>query len=318
MGLSKKIDFATIEEIPLKQYFETEDRHFTPWLQENIDKLANVIGIDIDNAETEVQIGNYRLDILAYESGTNRRIAVENQYGKTDHSHLGQLITYMAGINAGVVVWLAENFNSEHISAINHLNQISDEDVGFFCIKPRLIKIGDSKPAIEFVIIAKPDEWEKQVKSETKVSDRGIAYKEFWKLVIDKYQQQVPDFNPRKIQPRYAYDIPAGKTGINYNWRFTSKGFFEIGLWIGTRSKQRNHEIAEEIISNKDSLEKQLGTSLLFWNNENNKATSVNLRYNQKIDILTISENEKQELINWIVKWMHKFKESIDPIIQKM
>jgi len=211
MGLAEKIEFEFIEEIPLNKYFKTEDRHFTPWLQENIDKLGNVIGIDIVNAETEVPIGNYRLDILAYESGTDRTIAIENQYGKTDHSHLGQLITYMAGINAEVVVWLAENFNSEHISAINHLNQISDEDIAFFCIKPRIIKIGESKPAIEFVTIAKPDEWEKQVKSETKVSDRGIAYKEFWKLVVNKYQQQVTGFTPRKISPRYVYDIPAVK-----------------------------------------------------------------------------------------------------------
>lgn len=318
MELDEKIDFESIEEIPLNEYFETEDRHFTPWLQENIEKLGNVIGIDIGNAETEVPIGNYRLDILAYESGTDRIIAIENQYGKTDHSHLGQLITYMAGINAEVIVWLAENFNSEHISAINHLNQISDEDIAFFCIKPRLIKIGESKPAIEFVIIAKPDEWEKQVKSETKISDRGMAYKEFWKLVVDQYQQHATDFNPRKILPRYVYDIPVGKTGVNYTWRFTNKGFFELGLWIGTRNKQRNHEIIEEMISNKDNLEKHLGKSLLFLNNESHKATTVNIRYEKETDILTMSEVEKQDLINWIVEWMKKFREELDPIIKTM
>ena len=165
--MSKEINLGDIEELPLNQLFKLEDRDFTPWLQKNIEVLGNVIGMDIGDAETEVSIGNYRLDILAYESGTERKIAVENQYGTTNHTHLGQLITYMAGINAEVVVWIAENFNTEHITAINHLNQISVENVAFFCIKPRLIKIGDSTPAIEFLVVAKPDEWEKQVRRES-------------------------------------------------------------------------------------------------------------------------------------------------------
>ena len=204
--LVQEINFSEITELPLNQFFQTEDQHFTPWLQENIDMLGNAIGIEIEEAETEVSVGNYRLDILALEAGTNRKIAIENQYGTTNHTHLGQLITYMAGLNAEVVVWIAENFNTEHITAINHLNQISNEDIAFFCIKPRLIKIGDSEPAIEFVTVAKPDEWEKEVKGEKNISDRGLAYKEFWTKLKEEYQQKVPSFN-RKIPSRSYYGI---------------------------------------------------------------------------------------------------------------
>lgn len=100
--MENKINFDEIIELPLSHFFQTEDQHFTPWLQENIDKLGSAIGVDIADAETEVSIGNYRLDILAYESGTNRKIAIENQYGTTNHTHLGQLITYMAGLIADI------------------------------------------------------------------------------------------------------------------------------------------------------------------------------------------------------------------------
>ncbi len=317
MKLENEINFDNITELPLNKFFKTEDRDFTPWLQDNIDMLGSTIGIDIAEAETEVSIGNYRLDILASESGTNRKIAIENQYGTTNHTHLGQLITYMAGVNAEVVVWIAENFNEEHITAINHLNQISDEDIAFFCIKPRIIKIGDSKPAIEFVTVAKPDEWEKEVKGDITISDRGLAYKEFWTKLIEKYKQKVTTFKPRKIPNRYIYDVPAGKTGINYYWSFTNKGCFEIGLWIGTRNKSKNHEIINKIISQKEIIENKLGSPLVFINDENKKATQVHDRYDKPVDILTTSEEEKDELINWIIEWMPKFQKTLQPIINK-
>lgn len=158
--------------------FPGEGTDFTPWLTENIELLGNAIGIDLIDAEREVRIGDFSLDIMASESGTERIVAIENQFEKTDHRHLGQLITYMAGIDAKVVVWIAEEFRNEHITSINHLNQISDKEIAFFCIRPRIIKIGESKPSLEFIIIAKPDKWEKIVKDD-RVTRSIIGENEF-------------------------------------------------------------------------------------------------------------------------------------------
>ncbi|HHV75513.1 MAG TPA: hypothetical protein GXX41_12945 [Thermoanaerobacterium sp.] len=158
-----KKTFSPIIEIPLRRFFKRENKDFTPWLQENIELLGDAIGIEVTGAETEVPIGNYKLDILAIEPGTERKIAIENQFGTTNHTHLGQLITYMAGVKADVVVWIAEDFKDEHITAINTLNKISDENFAFFCIKPRIIKIENSNPALEFIVLAKPDKWEKSI-----------------------------------------------------------------------------------------------------------------------------------------------------------
>lgn len=157
--MTKKIEFLAITEIPLREYFPGEETDFTPWLAENIDLLGDAIGIDLIDAETEVRVGDYRLDIMATDASSDRNIAIENQFESTDHKHLGQLLTYMAGTEAKVVIWIAEEFRFEHLSAINHLNEISDDEIAFFCVKPRLIKIGDSDPSFEFIVLAKPDKW---------------------------------------------------------------------------------------------------------------------------------------------------------------
>ena len=47
--------------------------------------------------ETESSVGNFSADILAKDLDNNRTIIIENQLEPTDHTHLGQIITYLAG-----------------------------------------------------------------------------------------------------------------------------------------------------------------------------------------------------------------------------
>jgi hypothetical protein len=316
--LTKEIELANIEELPLNELFKFEDQDFTPWLQKNIEVVGNAIGMDIADAETEVQIGNYRLDILAYESGTDRKIAIENQYGTTNHTHLGQLITYMAGINAEVVVWIAEHFNNEHITAINHLNQISNENVAFFCIKPRLIKIGDSNPAIEFLVVAKPDEWEKQIKSETQISPRQAEYEKFWTKLIYRFKEIYPNLKPSKWSINRSYLLMCyGGTGLEYTLKF-SHGSFIINLYIKGNVKMDAHEIIDRLIAKKDYIENDLGVEVEFDKKEGVGATRVNLYCEDGGDILSISKEKKDFLIDWSIKWLPKFKNTLQKVIQEI
>ena len=314
----EKIKFADINELSLNEFFINEAQDFTPWLQENIELLGNTIGIDIEDADTEVPIGNYRLDILATESGSDRKIAIENQYGTTNHKHLGQIITYMAGINAEIVVWIAENFNTEHIAAINHLNQISNENIAFFCIKPRLIKIGNSEPAIEFVIITKPDEWEKQLKSETKLSDKGMKYKMFWTALIEKYKQEHPEYKYGRAYPTRSYIIMSyGGSGTEYAVRLR-KGSIFITLYNRYDSKPDPHELIDAVLSRKSEIEEKLGSKLKIEKKENIKSTYAEIKYLKDVNILTISEEEKADLIDWVIEWMPKFKETLQQVINEI
>lgn len=317
--MSQELNLGVIKELSLNHLFKLEDKDFTPWLQENIDFLGQVIGMDIADAETEVKIGNYRLDLLAYESGTDRKIAVENQFGSTDHKHLGQLITYTAGINADVVVWIAESFNNEHITAINYLNEISMEDVAFFGIRPRLIRINDSKPAIEFLVVAKPDEWEKQLIKETKLSEREMDYRKFWIALLEKYKQIYPDYTLlRRVYPTRSYCVMSyAASGIEYTIRFR-KGTLFITLYIRYNAKPSPHEIIDEIIGRKSEIEDKLGLKLEIEKKEDIQSTNAGIKYPKEVDILSISEHEKEIMIDWVIKWMPRFKNILNPIIREI
>lgn len=307
--------FDSITEIPLKDYFKREDKDFTPWLQENIQILGEAIGIEILDAEIEVPIGNYRLDILASESSTNRKIAIENQFESTNHSHLGQLITYMAGADADVVIWIAESFREEHLTAMNHLNQISNKDTAFFCIRPRLIKIGNSSPALEFVVVIKPDEWEKSVKSSSKqFSERELKYREFWQELVKVYSQLNPDFKVKNPYPQSWLWFGAGKSGLSYSWNF-KPGKFVVELYINTKDAEVNDKIYSQFFQEKDFIEGKLG-ELEWYNLENLKKCTISLNKNIDEDILTLKN--RKELINWAVRNMDTFREVFDLRIKNL
>jgi hypothetical protein len=115
----------------LREFWKREDVHFTPWLagENNIAALAEALGLDqLDEVQTEVTVGDFSLDILARETHSGTLVAVENQFYKGDHGHLGQLITYAAGVssresNRKIFVWLAEHLRDEHRSALDWLNR---------------------------------------------------------------------------------------------------------------------------------------------------------------------------------------------------
>ncbi|MDO9044336.1 MAG: DUF4268 domain-containing protein [Methanobacteriaceae archaeon] len=304
-----KLNFASIEEIPLKSHFKREDKDFTPWLQENIQLLGEAIGIDILDAETEIPIGNYRLDILANESGTNRKIAIENQFETTNHSHLGQLITYMAGADADVVVWVAESFREEHLTAINHLNQISNKEIAFFCIRPRLIRIDNSDPALEFVVVTKPDEWEKSVTTSSKqFSPREMEYKKFWDQLATIYSNLCSDFKVKNPYPQGWLWFGAGKSGLFYSWAFKPQKFV-VELYINTRDAKTNDKIYAQFLKEKEHIEEKLG-KLEWFRLENLKKRTISMNKDIEDDILTLKN--KEDLIQWAVENMEKFREVFD------
>lgn len=314
--MDDKLDFATIEEIPLRTYFSREDTNFTPWLRDNIQLLGDKIGIDIVDPSTEVPIGTYRLDILANESGTSRKIAIENQFGITDHDHLGKLLTYMAGVNADVVIWVAEGFKDEHITAINHLNQISNSETAFFCIKPRLIRIEKSKPAFEFTIITQPDEWEKANKPQGS-NELEREYSKFWSLLIDEHADTIPNLKSRALKYN-SLGFGSGKPGFTYGWRFTREKTFELVLWIDTGDYEQNQNALIQLKNRKDEIENKLGKNVRYFCKENVRMVLVYLKNDIRSDILNLDDNERKDIVEWSTKWFPKFRETFDALIKEI
>ena len=150
LGLLTKVD--------IRSQWTDEAIKFPPWLasKENVSRLSDAIGIELELESTEVAEGPHPGDILGRDLSTGDYVLIENQLGKTSDDRLGKSLTYAAGLNASSVVWLASDFTEDHKKALDWLNDISSEHISFFGVLIELWRIDDSKPAVKFTVVSRP------------------------------------------------------------------------------------------------------------------------------------------------------------------
>ena len=153
-------ELGELIKVPLREFWEGEASDFTPWLadEENIGLLGDTIGVELEVEAQERNVGPFRADILCKDISTDNWVLIENQLEPTDHTHLGQLLTYAAGLNAVTVVWIAESFTNEHRAALDWLNKITAEGFSFFGLEIELWRIGDSPIAPKFNVVSHPQQ----------------------------------------------------------------------------------------------------------------------------------------------------------------
>jgi hypothetical protein len=172
--------------VPLRDVWAHEAKDFTPWLAdgENLALLADTLQLgELQLQGTEVAVGNFSIDILARDI-EGRMVVIENQFGPTDHTHLGQIMTYVAGQEGhATVIW---TIREEHRAAIDWLNASTVEGFNFFAIEVEALRIGTSSPAPRFNAVAKPNDWSRGVARATRstaggqLDDRAKAYISYW------------------------------------------------------------------------------------------------------------------------------------------
>lgn len=145
--------------------------------------LGEEIGVEIKPIKTEANVGTFKVDILAEEGSTGRRIIIENQLEDTNHDHLGKIITYASGYDAEIIIWVVRDVREEHQRAIEWLNEHTDEKTGFFLIKVELWQIEGSNPAPKFEVMVSPNEWAKAIKASPtggELSETKLQQLDFW------------------------------------------------------------------------------------------------------------------------------------------
>ncbi len=159
-------NLSRLERVELRSIWNNEARDFTPWLakDENLNILGDALGLELELIETEQTVGSYSADMVCNDVLNERKVLIENQLEKTDHSHLGQIFTYAAGVDAVTIIWIARQFAEEHRAAVDWLNQISGDELQVFAIEIQLWRIGDSPVAPRFNIVAKPNDWVREVR----------------------------------------------------------------------------------------------------------------------------------------------------------
>jgi len=157
-----KHPISSLREVPLREVWAHEALDFTPWLQDNLFELSQAIEIDLQNPKIHQPVGDFEYDMIC-EDSEGRKVLIENQLDKTDHKHLGQIITYQAAEKPEIVIWITKDGRDEHIASIDLLNEITSVD--YFLIKVKAVRIEDSPAAPQFEILSKPNDWEKSLRT---------------------------------------------------------------------------------------------------------------------------------------------------------
>lgn len=177
--------------VALREVWPDEAYQFTPWLAfpENLTVLGETLGMQLNAERTEAAVGGFSADILARNAVDNSVVVIENQLEQTDHTHLGQIMTYLAGLDAKTVIWIAKRIRDEHRAAIEWLNTNTSEAFRFFAVEVELWRIGDSSPAPRFNIVVKPNDWVKLERAQQAQSSAdSLALLAFWTGLKDWMQ----------------------------------------------------------------------------------------------------------------------------------
>lgn len=182
--------FGTLENVPLREAWPNEARDFTPWLANNLDRLESAIGIELEMVQTEAAVGQFSADILAHNPLDGSVVVIENQLEVSDHTHLGQITTYLSGLEARTVIWIARDFSSPHLSAIQRLNEETPDSFNVFAIRIKVMKIGDSQLAPVFEVLERPNDWYDRVRALTQKGSDGQLTQwrsRFWSYYVERY-----------------------------------------------------------------------------------------------------------------------------------
>jgi hypothetical protein len=277
-----------LTQVPLRDVWESEAAGFTPWLAqtENLALLSEALSLSLEFEAQEQDVGPFRADILCKDTANDHWVLIENQLERTDHTHLGQLLTYAAGLQAVTIVWIAERFTEEHRAALDWLNDITDDRFNFFGIQIELWKIGASPVAPKFAIISKPNEWTKAVQQSaqavtaTPTKQLQLA---FWTGFREYMQDEGSVVKCQKPLPQHWTNHAIGRSGFHLTSIFSSwdsagdKGGGEIRAELVI-----DHDQAKRffplLARDQSAIEAELGFTLVWHNPPDAKIAKAYIR----------------------------------------
>jgi len=274
------MNLSTLKKIDLREAWKHEAIDFTQWLarEENIRQLSNEIGFEIKVNQTEATIGDFNADILAEVEDSGRKIIIENQLEKTNHDHLGKLITYSSGYNAEIIIWIVKDVREEHRQAIDWLNEHTDENIEFYLLRIELWQIENSPFAPKFEIVSKPNDWAKTVKesvSGRELTEVKLKQLDFWNDLKEFAKEGNSLLRFQKSKPQHWMVISAGSSKAHFSFTINSKeNEFAVELYIPS-----NKELYYKLESQKEVIEQEIGESLEWMELPERKASRIKLSY---------------------------------------
>jgi len=314
--MSKK--FGKLEKVDLRELWTGEATDFTPWLskEENIVMLGEAIGLELEVQEQEQRVGLFRADILCKDVVNDHFVLIENQLERTDHTHLGQLMTYASGLDAVTIIWIAKTFAEEHRAALDWLNNITDESINFFGIELEAYRIGESLPAPNFNIVAKPNDWTKNIKASTstgKITDARQLQYEYW-VGLKKFIEDSKSFlKCSKPYPQHWLTFSLGSSNFNIAAICGVRdNFIRVDVNINEKGGKTRYNRIRDLYQ--EDLMKVFGPELVWNELPNAKYSMINIRKDADVSNRTLW-NEQHE---WLKDTLEKFDGYFRPKIKSL
>lgn len=317
---------GTLESVSLRSIWLDEAQSFTPWLAraENLKRLGDVLGIDLATEDQEVAVGPFSADILCKDTTDGSWVVIENQIEKTDHRHLGQVLTYAAGLNAKTMIWVAAKFTDEHRAALDWLNDNTGEDISFFGLEIELWKIGQSSPAPKFNIVSKPNDWSKAVRNQAATAEGMITpHKqlqfEFWAGFKDFVEKNSP-FKSHKPAHQHWLNFSIGRSGFNlsaitstWNTASNSYGVPEVRVEFQLTGPNAKSSFAS-LENRKAEVDTKFDLPIVWHNPAASKSCKLYVRRDGDFT----DAAHWPELFTWLLRYLERFRTVLGPLVHEL
>lgn len=266
-----------IETVPVREAFRHEALDFTQWLEKNIEALSERLGFELTVLERETTVGDFHVDLLCEDQNGNR-VIIENQLERTDHGHLGQVLTYLVNLDAQTAIWIATESRLEHQRVIDWLNENTAENISFYLVRIEAIRIGNSPYAPLFTVLAQPDEQTKQTGAlKQELAGRELAERHhlrlaFWERLLEKSKGHTKLGANRSPTKDHWLSISTGIGGVNANYLIL-KDHAAIDLYIDVGDQAKNKAIFDTLFAQRELIESEFG-HVLDWRRLDDKRAS--------------------------------------------
>lgn len=299
-----------LSRVKVRDVWSDEARDFTPWLaqEENLELLASTIQVDLELESVEKAVGPFRADILCKDTISETWVLIENQLGRTDHTHLGQLMTYAAGLDAITIVWVAARFTDEHRAALDWLNKITSEDAHFFGLEVELWRIGESDVAPKFNIVSKPNEWSRSITAATEntLTETRQLQLEYW-TAWREHMLERSYLNPHSARGQHWTNVAIGHSDFLLQARINANEK-TISVALNLHSEDAKAFFAL-LYAERQEIEDDFGQSLEWLEKLETKRSLISLA--ETADIYDRTKWEAQH------EWFRQTLESFDRVFRR-
>ena len=300
--------------VDVRKKWRDEARDFTPWLAKNLDLLGKALDVKLECPEQEVPVGPFSLDILAKEVDRGVKVAIENQLEWTDFSHLGQLLTYAAGVDAGIAIWVAPEFRYEHAEALDRLNRWSSSRIEFYGVKVEVTKTGDSRLKPTFHRVVWPSGWNKDITQEPgeTISPLARRFRDFFRPLIEELpREDFADWPVQHFDHTGRFFRSHLHSGIWYAVSLEGKNDAWVTLHIQMEDKELTKRIFDELRKDREQIERCIeGGEWRWYRYDAYSFSSINLRRDGSINDCPEKLVETRE---WMLEYLPNLKEVMEP-----